>query len=212
MPWRENEDGINVNTAPSWYRCKPCWKDPANWKFHDGSSTGLQDFLVFQVLLSGKTFFEYPNIKAGYLVRYSALSVIFVMLKNQIAMSKGARACIYYSKFENSYPQWGHPCHQDEAGPCLWCHFRHDDYAPWRTHGRKRSSGVLFPENKDIGLLWWKHPYFWGKTSVLLPKEVRCFASSGPLHRILPSPLYKKSFGKSPTFPTPRHRMSSIYW
>ena len=28
------------------------------------------------------------------------------MLKNQIAMSKGARACIYYSKFENFYPQW----------------------------------------------------------------------------------------------------------
>ena len=28
------------------------------------------------------------------------------MLKNQIAMSKGARACIYYSKYENFYPQW----------------------------------------------------------------------------------------------------------
>ena len=93
-------------------------------------------------------------------------------------------------------PTVGHPCHQDEAGPCLWCHFRHDDYAPWRTHGRKRLSGVLFPENKNIGLLWWKHPYFWGKTTVLLPKEVRCFASSGPLHRILPSPPLQKKFLK----------------
>ena len=68
-----------------------------------------------------------------------------------------------------------------------------------------------FLENRNIGLLRWKHPYFWGKTSVLLPKEVRCFTVSGPLHRILPSPLYKKSFWKSPTFPTPQPQMPCIY-
>ena len=32
-----------------------------------------------------------------------------------------------------------------------------------------------FSEIKNIGLLWGKHPYFRCKTSVLLPKEVRCF-------------------------------------
>ena len=32
---------------------------------------------------------------------------------------------------------------------------------------------------KNIGLLKAKHPYFWGQTSVLLPKEVRCFRFSG---------------------------------
>ena len=69
-----------------------------------------------------------------------------------------------------------------------------------------------FLENKNIGLLRWKHPYFWGKTSVLLPKEVRCFTVSGTLHRIIPFPLYKKSFWKSPTFPTPRHQMPCVYW
>ena len=37
------------------------------------------------------------------------------------------------------------------------------------------------PEN--IGLLCLKHPYFLGKTSVLLSKEVRCFLISGGFHR-----------------------------
>ena len=56
-----------------------------------------------------------------------------------------------------------------------------------------------FPEIKNIGLLWYKHPYFWGKTSVLLPKEVRCFASSGQYcfaSSELLSSLHKKSFLK----------------
>ena len=44
-------------------------------------------------------------------------------------------------------------------------------FCRWQT-GEERGA---FPENENIGLLWWKHPYFWGKTSVLLPKEVRCF-------------------------------------
>ena len=37
------------------------------------------------------------------------------------------------------------------------------------------------PEN--IGLLCLKHPYFRGKTSVLLSKEVRCFLISGGFHK-----------------------------
>ena len=49
-----------------------------------------------------------------------------------------------------------------------------------------------FPENKNIGLLRWKHPYFWSKTSVLLPKEVRCFTASGPLSLS----LLQKKFSK----------------
>ena len=56
---------------------------------------------------------------------------------------------------------------------------------------RQRSNGEHFPENKNIGLLRCKHPYFWGKTSVLLFKEVRCFALSEPLTRS-PLPLFTK--------------------
>ena len=47
-----------------------------------------------------------------------------------------------------------------------------------------------FSEIKNIGLLWGKHPYFRCKTSGLLPKEVRCFATSGPLP-LLPLPPKK---------------------
>ena len=45
--------------------------------------------------------------------------------------------------------------------------------------GRGRMSKRLLHEGgrefQNIGLLCIKHPYFWGKTSVLLHKEVRCF-------------------------------------
>ena len=56
-----------------------------------------------------------------------------------------------------------------------------------KDSGRQRSNGEHFSENKNIGLLQCKHPYFWGKTSVLLFKEVRCFSLSEPLTR---SPLH----------------------
>ena len=56
------------------------------------------------------------------------------MLKNQIAMSKGARACIYYSKFENFYPQW-------------------DIHVTKMKKELVYGCGVSFPENKNIGLL-----------------------------------------------------------
>ena len=47
-------------------------------------------------------------------------------------------------------------------------------------------------ENKNIGLLLGKHPYFRCKTSVLLPKEVRCFATPGPLYLSSPKKVFEK--------------------
>ena len=104
--------------------------------------------------------------------------------------------------------QWGMPCH---VGCPSFSVLLQNLFEPRRHASFTKYSNrwVPFSEIKNIGLLWWKHPYFWSKTSVLCTKEVRCFAPSGPSPR---SPLYKKSFWKSPTFPTPRHRMSCIYW
>ena len=167
-----------------------------------------------KAMLSGKTSLNTPKIRAGTSLGIWPCSFLCDYRRNQTAMKKkGTRACIDDSKFRNPTNCVGHPCHQDEAGPCWWCVSGHDVYPPGRAYGRQRSNrDISFPENKNIGLLRWKHPYFWGKTSVLLPKEVRCFAVSGPLHRILPSPpLYKKSFWKSPTFPTPQPQMPCIY-
>ena len=46
-------------------------------------------------------------------------------------------------------------------------------------NGRAARNSLSLPEIGNIGLLCMKHPYFRGKTSVLLPKEVRCFWTSG---------------------------------
>ena len=44
---------------------------------------------------------------------------------------------------------------------------------------QKRQKTAIFRQ-KNTGLLRGKHPHFWGKTSELCPKEVRCFCISGP--------------------------------
>ena len=150
-------------------------------------------FLSFRCCCPVKLF-EYPNIKAGHLVRYSALSVIFVMLKNQIAMSKGARACIYYSKFENFYPQWDihvTKMKQDHVYDVI------SDMMTMPPEGLmeesvrveysflKTKTSDFFDEN--IRTFEAKHPYFCPKKSDVLHLPDRYIAFSLP-------PLYKKSF------------------
>ena len=54
-----------------------------------------------------------------------------------------------------------------------------------------------FRDEENIGLLKAKHPYFWGKTSELCLKEVRCFDIPENLS-CHPSPKYV--FVKNPTF------------
>ena len=69
-------------------------------------------------------------------------------------------------------------------------------------------------ENKNIGLLLGKHPYFRCKTSVLLPKEVRCFANPGPLYLSSPKKVFeKKAHLQKPVFPfiTFCYKISLLY-
>ena len=112
------------------------------------------------------------------------------MLKNQIAMSKGARACIYYSKFENFYPQWDihvTKMKQDHVHDVI------SDMMTMPPEGlmeesvrveysfRKTKTSDFFDEN--IRTFGAKHPYFVPKKSDVLQ----------PLDHNL-SLLYKKSF------------------
>ena len=71
----------------------------------------------------------------------------------------------------------------------LWCQFvvfwfsengrdRFNFLWNTRVFDEKSSKSGRF-DFKNIGLLKAKHPYFWGQTSVLLPKEVRCFRFFG---------------------------------
>ena len=80
---------------------------------------------------------------------------------------------------------------------CAW--LRLAPYFPLLPHlFRKTKTSDFFEEN--IRTFDVKHPYFWCKTSVLLPKEVRCFATSGHHCSASSGPqplsLHKKSFWK----------------
>ena len=115
------------------------------------------------------------------------------MLKNQIAMSKGARACIYYSKFENFYPQWDihvTKMKQDHVYDVI------SDMMTMPPEGlmeesvrveysfRKTKTSDFFDEN--IRTFEAKHPYFCPKKSDVLLFPDRYIAFS------LPPPLQKK--------------------
>ena len=61
-----------------------------------------------------------------------------------------------------------------------------------------------------------KHRTFSMKTSVVLGQNIRTFAQRSPMFCTFRTAtllsLNKKSFWKSPTFPTPQHEMPCIYW
>lgn len=66
-----------------------------------------------------------------------------------------------------------------------------------------------FRDEENIGLLKAKHPYFWGKTSELCLKEVRCFDIPENLS-YYPSP--QKSFLRISYIPTPVMETAFISW
>ena len=117
----------------------------------------------------------------------------FCDAENQIAMSKGARACIYYSKFENFYPRWDihvTKMKQDHVHDVI------SDMMTMPPEGlmeesvrveysfRKTKTSDFFDEN--IRTFEAKHPYFCPKKSDVLHLPDRYIAFSLP-------PLYKKS-------------------
>ena len=69
----------------------------------------------------------------------------------------------------------------------------HKTYSPRLNQQNPYSMLSTLSENKNIGLLLGKHPYFRCKTSVLLPKEVRCFANPGPLYLSSPKKVFEKN-------------------
>ena len=96
-------------------------------------------------------------------------------LENQITMSKGTRACIVDSRFENPYPSWWHPCSP---------RWRRNLFMDVGYPSRKIKTSDFFDEN--IRTFEAKHPYFCPKKSdvLLFPDRYTAFS--------LPSSLQKK--------------------
>ena len=134
-----------------------------------------------------------PIIRGGCLARYSAFRLPLLLLKIRQPWAKlyGSHRLL---QMREPDLLWGNSCNQHAEGPCWKCAFGHDVCASEEQELLEEDSVRIverpFPENKNIGLLRWKHPYFWSQTSVLLFKEVRCLAPSAPSSRSLP--LQKK--------------------
>ena len=138
------------------------------------------------------------------------------MLKNQIAMSKGARACIYYSKFENFYPQWDiHVTKMkqdlvDDVYPDMMsmplAGLMEDNVQIVTYLFRKTKTSDFFDEN--IRTFEAKHPYFCPKKSDVLLFPDRYIAFTLPpstkkvfenllhfLHHCTRYPVFTDDFG-----------------